>query len=289
MNKTTQNFTRMPAEFPPRWAQSYGDDVSGLWADLTFSGNHAPQALTQRFRWIEPGSFLMGSNEEEVNEITSAEVRKYARHEIPKHMVNITEGFWLADTPCVEAIWALHVGRENMPNKPSSMSEPRPDLPITNVSWNDAQQFLAFLNDSLPSGLEAALPSEAQWEYACRAGTQTAYWWGDEPDTTRMNVDLNRIGATSVKLFPPSPWGLHDMHGNVWEWCADEGVRSFTQQTVQNPLSINEKTALRVLRGGAWYYYPAYARAAFRLDYPRGDAWRYAGFRLALRSNKLGG
>jgi formylglycine-generating enzyme len=287
MNKTKPNFNRAPAEFPPRWAQSYCDDIYGLWADLAFSGSQAPQALIQRFRWIEPGSFLMGSTEDEVNRISLDDIRKYAKVEIPKHLVNITHGFWLADTPCIEAIWAIHAGKEDKPNKPSSISEPRPDLPITNVSWDDAQRFLASLNDSLPSGLEAALPTEAQWEYACRAGTQAAYWWGDEPDITRMNVGRNRSGLTPVKLFPPSPWGLHDMHGNVWEWCADEGLRYFTQQTVQNPLSINEKTAIRVLRGGAWRDHPANARAAYRYDSHRDLDWSSTGFRLVLRSNKL--
>jgi formylglycine-generating enzyme len=289
MNKTTQNFTRMPTEFPPRWAQSYGDDIYGLWANLAFGPMQTPQAVTQRFRWMEPGSFLMGSTEDEVNKITSTDIREYARHEIPKHLVNITEGFWLADTPCIEAIWAIHGGREDKPNKPSSMSKPTADLPITNVSWDDVQRFLTSLNNMLPSGIEAVLPSEAQWEYSCRAGTQTAYWWGDAEDTTRMNVAANRSGVTPVKLFPASPWGLHDMHGNVWEWCADKGLRDYTLQALQNPVEIDEKTPVRVLRSSAWNHHPAHARAPYRYAIHRDNGWNYSGFRLALRSNKLVG
>ena len=267
-------------DFPPRWADAFGDDEFGLWADFVQKG------VRQRMRWIEPGSFVMGSSAEERQRIDNKDIRERAdQHELPAHPVTITRGFWLADTPCTQALWGAVLGGKN----PSHFAEgdEAPQRPVEQVSWDDAQRFLQALAQALPHS-QPALPSEAEWEYACRAGTQTAYWWGEA-----MNLDLANVvgqsGSTSpVKHYRPNPWGLHDMHGNVWEWCADTGLRSYQGRPEADPQGIANGD-VRVLRGGAWFVRAAYARAAYRGHVPRGLAGHCNGFRLALRSPGPGG
>ena len=155
------------------------------------------------------------------------------------------------------------------------------------MSWDDAQRFLQALASALPHS-QPALPSEAEWEYACRAGSQTAYWWGDQMHLDLANVAKPDGGTSPVKRYRPNPWGLHDMHGNVWEWCADTGLRAYQGRPEADPQGIADGD-VRVLRGGAWHYHAALARAAYRRRDLRGFAWHCTGFRLALRSPGPGG
>jgi len=254
------------ADWPPRWAVAWGDDAHGAWADLQVG------KVAQRLRWMEPGSFLMGSPATEAGR---------QRGEGPQHRVILTEGFWLADTPCTQALWMAVMGGKN----PSHFAEvaQAPDRPVKNVDWDDAQAFLVKLQRQLPTGCEPALPSEAQWEYACRAGTTSAYWWCDEMDPARANVQGRYKGTTPVKKFGPNPWGLHDMHGNVWEWCADGAYRTYSEAPVLDPVVSPEGDA-RAVRGGSWIGHAVDARAACRGLGRRGDRDPLQGFRLALRS-----
>ena len=267
-------------DFPPRWADAFGDDEFGLWADFVQKGVH------QRMRWIEPGSFVMGSSDVERQRIDDRDYRKWAdQHESPAHPVTITRGFWLADTPCTQALWGAVLGGNN----PSHFAEGEdaPQRPVEQVSWDDAQRFLQALAQALTHS-QPALPSEAEWEYACRAGTQTAYWWGDEMHRDLANVVGQSGGTSPVKHYRPNPWGLHDMHGNVWEWCADTDLRAYQGRPEADPQGIANGD-VRVLRGGAWDDLAAGARAAFRYRARRGRAWLGIGFRLALRSPGPGG
>ncbi len=270
------DLARAPAhDFPPRWASVWGDDPYGLWADLMVNG------VAQRMRWIEPGEFTMGSTAQERRSIKDKQRRDWAdRQEAPPHRVRISAGFWLADTPCTQAMWLAVVGGDN----PAQFHEgpEAPLRPVERVTWDQVmERFVGSLRTLRPEA-DPCLPTEAQWEYACRAGTRTAYAWGEEPDTQRANID-GSVGQTSVvKRYPVNPWGLFDMHGNVWEWCAD-AMREYQDRPEVDPSGGTEGDVF-VLRGGSWGDHAGYARSAYRNHDHRGNGWYDDGFRLALRS-----
>ena len=218
-----------------------------------------------RFRYLEPATYLQGSPEG---------IGESDEH--PQHPATLTQGLWLAETPCTQGLWELVMG-----SNPSyfKLGEDALGRPVEKVSSNDVDKFLKVLQRRLPLGCKAVLPTESQWEYACRAGTQTQYWWGDEPDDARANWNEQHSGTTPMGRYPPNPWGLYDMHGNVWEWCAD-GQRDYSDVPVCDP----EGRDIRVVRGGSWFYPPLLARAGCRGGWRRGIAFRGQGFRFALRS-----
>jgi formylglycine-generating enzyme len=250
-------------DWPPPWAAAWGDDEYGLWADFEVDG------VGQRMRWIEPGSFEMGSPLDEPS-------RK--ADEGPRHRVTLTQGFWLADSPCPQAFWQTVNGAS------VDQGSSRSDLPVAGVTHVDVLRFLSKVQANLPHGHEARLPTEVQWEYACRAGTQTAYWWGDAFDHALANAAVaSRAAVTPVRQFKPNPWGLHDMHGTVWEWCADLWPRAYADQAEVDPAPVEGGTFVGILRGGSWRDPPESARAARRrrvsTEAQRGGA---KGFRLVL-------
>ncbi|MBY0458755.1 MAG: formylglycine-generating enzyme family protein, partial [Gemmataceae bacterium] len=161
-----------------------------------------------------------------------------------------------------------------------------PNRPVENVSWDDCQEFCARLSEH--AGCRVALPTEAEWEYACRAGTTTHFHFGDVITTDLANhygkaswnspTGVYRAQTTDVGTFPANPWGLHDMHGNVWEWCAD-----VYKPYAGGESNENSNNNLRVLRGGSWSGDPVGCRAAFR-DW-NAPAYRYYsyGFRVCFR------
>ena len=159
-----------------QWAghEHLGVDEYGLYVDLAIKG------ITQRFRWLEPGTFLMGSPE--------TEPERY--EDEVQHSVTLTQGFWLADTTVTQALWQAVMG-----NNPSSFQDDK-NNPVENVSWDDAQAFIGKLNELIP-GLQAKLPSEAQWEYACRAGTTTPFSFGGNitPELVNYNGDFPYAGG----------------------------------------------------------------------------------------------
>ncbi|TAN50525.1 MAG: formylglycine-generating enzyme family protein, partial [Methylococcaceae bacterium] len=144
----------------PAWAGCLGRDRHGIFADFTVATPHG--SAGQRLRWIEPGVFWMGSPQDEPERDSN---------EGPRHRVTLTQGFWLADTACTQALWRTVMG-----NNPSDFKDDE-QCPVEQVSWNDVQDFLRKLEALLP-GCEAHLPSEAQWEYACRAGSDTPFSFG---------------------------------------------------------------------------------------------------------------
>jgi formylglycine-generating enzyme len=269
---------RFPPQFPPPWASAWGDDQYGLWSEITVG------EAVQRLRWIEPGSFLMGSLENE----------SYLADETPQHKVTLTEGFWLADTACTQALWVAVMGGKN----PSAFTNDL-QLPVEQVSWDDVADFCSALAAHLPNGCGALLPTEAQWEYACRADTKTAFSFGDNISTAQVNYDGNRPykGAPKgeyrettvpVKALPANPWGLYQMHGNVWEWCAD-APRPYSADAALNPSGATGKGVKSfAIRGGSWIDDARHARSACRSSWPRGLRSLNLGFRFALRSTGAG-
>ncbi|NBC33981.1 MAG: SUMF1/EgtB/PvdO family nonheme iron enzyme [Alphaproteobacteria bacterium] len=272
---------RFPPRFPPPFAAAWGDDEFGLWAEFHLPATEGDGSIVQRLRWIEPGTFLMGSPEDEPQRLDD---------EGPQHLVTISRGFWLADTACNQALWQAVTG-----NNPSRFQGE--NRPVENVSWHDVQGFLRDLEPQL-EGVLPGLPTEAEWEYACRAGTTTAFSFGDTITAEQVNYDgnfpyggakkgLDRGETVAVKTLPPSPWGLYEMHGNVWEWCAD-GFRNYDAAPQRDPRGPEGKDAHRVHRGGSWLGEARIARSAFRYADLPGLAAHAQGFRFCLRSIEPG-
>ena len=204
--KATINF--FPPHFPPKWASEWGEDEYGLWIAFTLKG------IYQVFRWIPPGTFQMGSPENE----------KQRYVEETQHQVTLMQGYWLADTTCTQALWKTVMGNGN---NPANFKDDN-NNPVEQVSWDDIQVFLKKLNELIP-GLDATLPTEAQWEYACRAGTTTPFSFGENITPEQVNYHgeypyangkkgLYRAKTVPIKSLPANSWGLYEMHGNVWEW-----------------------------------------------------------------------
>ncbi len=161
--------------------------------------------------------------------------------------------------------------------------------PVETVSWDDAQRFIERLNELVPGG-GFRLPTEAEWEYACRAGTTTAFWFGDQITPEQINYNGNfpyaggrkgtyREATVDVKALPCNGWGLYQMHGNVWEWCQD-WFGDYPSETVVDPTGPAEG-GRRVLRGGSWFNRGRYARSANRSLVDPGCRCDFGGFRLA--------
>lgn len=240
----------------PLWAQDYGWDEFGAWATFRVG------EVEQRLRWISPGQFVMGSPEDEEGRYDD---------EGPRHEVQLTRGFWLFDSPCTQALW-----QEVMGENPSRFKGA--NRPVEQVSWDDCQEFIAKLNEQSP-GLALRLPSEAEWEYACRARTDTARY-ADKLDAIAW-YDKNSGSEThAVKQKQPNAWGLYDMLGNVLEWCHD-GQREYTTARQVDPLGPTTKNARRVLRGGVWDGLAQNVRSAYRIAYDPGVRGDYFGFRCA--------
>ena len=257
----------MPYPFPSVHSIAYGQDVYGYWQALNLFGQKV------RFRWIEPGDFLMGSPLDERG--------RYDWEQ--QHRVTLTHGYWLAETSCTQALWMAVTG-EN----PSRISGE--ELPVENVSWDDIDQvFLPPLREVLED-LQPRLPTEAQWEYACRAGTVSAFSFGDDLSQGLANFNGKwnfrdesnnspRGQMASVYEYQPNQWGLYQMHGNVYEWCADR-FEEFDERSLVNPIGPVQGQG-RVLRGGSWLTDGRDLRSAFRFHRQPGGRNLNIGFRLA--------
>ncbi|MBR4834944.1 MAG: SUMF1/EgtB/PvdO family nonheme iron enzyme [Thermoguttaceae bacterium] len=214
------------------------------------------------FRWCPPGTFTMGSPENE----------EYRNENETQHQVTLTRGFWILETEVTVGMWCSVLGESStfLPH------DAQADHPISCADWEDFQKLIKALNavGVAPEGLTFRLPTEAEWEYACRAGTTTPFFWGESLNG-KKNANCNGIipygsverGDVSYDLWPvasqtPNAWGIYDMHGNVWEWCSDWYGRYPSAATTDpvGPSWGNE----RVLRGGGFRSYAPRCRAAMR-------------------------
>jgi formylglycine-generating enzyme required for sulfatase activity len=295
----------------PSWASHLWADERGLAAEFEISG------VRFVLRWIPPGRFLMGSPEDE---------RGRNSDEGPRHEVTISRGFWMGETPVTQAQWraVVEAARADAPlwkklfkndalkPDPSHFKGPG-ELPVEQVSWDDSSAFCRLLDAVLPDGPGFRLPTEAQWEYACRAGTESALytggitiegennapeldpiaWYGgnsgldlevsnpyNSADWPEKQHDHKKAGTHRVKLKGANPFGLYDTLGNVWEWCLD-GRRDFTEQAQIDPVGPQEEGANRVVRGGSWISNARLCRAACRFRIGPGYRSDYLGLRLA--------
>jgi formylglycine-generating enzyme required for sulfatase activity len=279
---TTETVTISPPDAP--WASSQGVDGIGAWADLTIIGNG--ETAVQRFRWIPAGSFTMGSPVDEPwHNLYTIETQ---------HQVTISRGFWMADAECTQRIW-----KAVMNTTPSLYSMGGLDLPVEQVSWDDIEGpngFLSSLKTLMPH-FPGALPTEAQWEYACRAGTVTPFGinpvdnstincqpWSGDPFITS---GAYRGVTTVVKsLDAANAWGLYHMHGNVWEWCFDGWEHDLGSSAVIDPVT-NTPRFNCVVRGGGFGHTGKYCRSAIRGG--RDPWWKEqtTGFRLSASGQPL--
>jgi formylglycine-generating enzyme required for sulfatase activity len=258
----------------PVFSGEAGIDEYGRWIEVSIGG------ISQCLRWIPPGEFWMGS--------PTSEPERYEQ-EGPFHLVKLTRGYWLADTACSQALWKAVMGvnpshfRGNLEN------------PVENVSWNHVQEFLRKLQAKWPDS-EVCLPSEAEWEYACRAGTEGPFCFGDSitPELVNYNgnvpyfgggVGLYREKTVPVKALPPNAWGLYQMHGNVNEWCADSRRRYDSRDQV-DPRGRDNQECRKSLRGGAYNCEGRWVRSAYRQTRLCDGYNDFTGFRFSLRADR---
>jgi formylglycine-generating enzyme required for sulfatase activity len=232
---------------------------------------------------IPAGEFLMGSPDDE----------DLRRDNETQHQVTISKPFWMGKYPVTQGQWETVTGYN-----PSYCEEAGKDAPVECVNWEDAMEFCRKVNlreareGRLPQGYEFTLPTEAQWEYACRAGTTTVFHFGDSLSSHQANFDGNHPygdaeegpfldTTTPVGKYRPNAWGLYDMHGNVWEWCHD-WFGDYPSGSVTDPAGPNSGTG-RVFRGGSWLSDGEYCRSANRDWNTPGNRNVSLGFRPSLR------
>ncbi len=219
---------------------------------------------------IPAGTFMMGSVVGEANR---------GLDEGPQMRVTLTDDFYLGATDVTQGQYLAVMG-----TNPSDFKSVGPNGPVEEVSWLDAMAFCQKLTEQeraagrLPEGCVFTLPTEAQWEYACRAGTTGAYA-GSPP--AMAWYDRNSGGTTHpVGMKQPNAWGLFDMTGNVYQWCSDWYAKRYPGGAVSDPVGPLQGE-FHVLRGGGWYYEESYCRSAYR-DYDPGYRANFIGFRVAL-------
>jgi len=249
-----------------------------------------PKGILLEMVKIPAGSFLMGTEETEVIRLCKEYEIDFFKREMPQHPVNLQE-FYLGKYPVTQEQYQAMMG-----NNPSDFKDDFKDNsknPVEKVSWNDAQAFCQKLKDETKKNYR--LPSEAEWEYACRAGTTTSFYFGETISTDQANYNGNytfgkgkkgvyRKTTTPVESFSANNFGLYDLHGNVWEWCEDAWHENY-ENAPKDGSSWNEndsQVSFRSLRGGSWHFYPRDCRSAYRGRINADNRFNNIGFRLAL-------
>jgi len=285
-----------PRSFPFLFTQRHRTQGYREW--LTAPPNDSSDnGVSLTMLWIPPGRFLMGSPADEAKRLD---------REGPQHLVQL-QGFFLGQTPVTQAQWQAVAGWKPLNNERFWSEKLAPDpvsklwerkrfegaqRPVVSVSWTEAMRFCRRLSQR--TGRYYTLPSEAQWEYACRAGTTTPFHFGATLSTELANYDGNYIYAdghkgvyrqqtTDVASFPANAWGLHDMHGNVWEWCADQWHSNYDNAPEDDSPWIDndsDEASLKPLRGGSWNCDPDDCRSAFRIRLRPGSHDDFVGFRV---------
>ncbi|MEM9293234.1 MAG: formylglycine-generating enzyme family protein [Acidobacteriota bacterium] len=261
----------------PEWSIDHGKDRFGRWAVVEVDD------VRHVLRWIKPSTFWMGSPENEEGRWND---------EGPRREVTLTKGFWLGQTPCTQALWTAV-----MENNPSRFVHP--ERPVEKVSWDDCQEFLQRIAEKVP-GFYPRLPTEAEWEFACRAGRKTTTYagqlkiseegeaplldkiaWYSKNSHSGFDLAGDKKGSRIVKKKDVNDWGLYDMLGNVYEWCNDYWSDLYDPDDTVDPTGPGDGSG-RVLRGGAWCSDALHVRAAYRVWFLPGYRRNYLGFRLAL-------
>jgi formylglycine-generating enzyme required for sulfatase activity len=245
---------------------------------------------------LPTGRFQMGSPEHERKiAMAAGSQQSWLAREQPQHWVGIERPVAMGRYPVTVGEWRAFVGATGWcPGGEVDWEAPgfaqTERHPVVGVNWFDALHYLRWLSDM--TGKRYRLPSEAEWEYACRAGTRTAFSFGDTITTDQANYDGSftynggprgayRRGTTPVGMFPANPWGLYDMHGNVWEWVQDVVHENYEGAPVDGSAwEDGGDGARRILRGGSWLYNPRYLRSALRNGFSSALSNDIVGFRV---------
>ena len=268
-------------------------DTEGVLRDRFLDGSAKGPELVL----IPTGRFEMGSSERERKKALAAGAQKaWLEREVPQHQVAIDRSIALGRYPVTVGEWRQFVRATGWVSK-SEVNWAAPGFrqteshPVVGVTWHDAQRYVVWL--TVQTGHLYRLPSEAEWEYACRAGTTTAFSFGDAINTALANYDGNssydgspkgayRQGTTAVGEFPANPWGLFDMHGNVWEWVQDAVHDNYEGAPADGSAwEQGGDQGRRILRGGSWLYNPRYLRSALRNGFAATMSNDIVGFRVA--------
>lgn len=236
---------------------------------------------------IPSGTFLMGAPESEEGSSNSQR---------PQHEVTV-QPFFIGKYPITQAQWraVATLPQINRTLQPEPSHFKGDNLPVEQISWYDAVEFCDRLSQY--SGRNYRLPSETEWEYACRAETYTPFYSGETITTELANFDGNYTYADSKKnlfleqtsnvgAFPPNNFGLYDMHGNVWEWCFDDWHDDYNNAPPNSyPWITSITNSTKLLRGGAWLNQPRYCRSAYRLKYEPNLGLNYMGLRVVCSND----
>jgi formylglycine-generating enzyme required for sulfatase activity len=205
--------------------------------------------------------------------------------EHPRHNVTISRQFYLQSTPVTQGQW-----KKVMVNNPSNFKDYGDDYPVENISWDDAIDFIKKLNEKEKTD-EYRLPTEAEWEYACRAGATAEFSFGDDADKIdehAWHIDNSGDSAQPVGQKEPNVWGIYDMHGNVWEWVEDDWHNNYKGAPPDGGAWIDKPRGdSRITRGGSWADVVSYCRSALRWPWAADFHNSDLGFRLC-RSVALG-
>jgi len=235
--------------------------------------------------WIEPGRFQMGSPAGEKDRLDNE----------LQHEVEITQGFYMGAFEVTQEQYRRVKGGNPSYFNAGKVGENTDDFPVETVSWNEAMDFCRKLTEmGKDAGQVYDLPTEAEWEYACRAGTTTVFAFGDSLSSAQANFhgDYPYGGAakgpylkqtTTVGAYKANAWGLYDMHGNVWEWCKDWHGKDFYRESPGKDPGGPSTGTSRVLRGGSWYFGARFCRSARRDNFSPDGRGSDFGFRVVVR------
>lgn len=225
---------------------------------------------------IPAGSFVMGGKTGDVTEM-------------PRHEVTFGTPFFISKTEITVDQYAEFTTARGDPENTKTNKADKGNHPVTNVTWHDAQAYAEWLKDSNIPALTCSLPTEAEWEYAARAGSTAKYFWGDEIGNNKANCNgcgsqWDDKGTAPVASFPANDWWLHDMHGNVREWVADVWHKNYEgAPTTGEVWGEGSDSSVRILRGGSWYFSPPHLRSASRAYAPATTKSSDIGFRVVCR------
>ncbi|MBE8996146.1 SUMF1/EgtB/PvdO family nonheme iron enzyme [Microcystis aeruginosa] len=244
-------------------------------AKLTLFTENLPKGITLEMVSLPAGQFLMGSPDSDPDAY---------QNEKPPHQVQVNS-FAIGKYPVTQAQYQAVMGKN--PSRFKNWFKNNPQNPVENVNWNDAQAFCQKLSQI--TGKTYRLPTEAEWEYACRAGTTTRFYFGD--DANQLGDYAWYKGNSQDKTHPvgqkkPNAWGLYDMSGNVWEWCEDDWHDNYIGAPKDGSAWLTNDNDYQIVRGGSWYLNPLNCRSAYRYFGDRRDHVNYFGFRVVCGAGR---
>ncbi len=290
------NITLEPFDFEVKTVNAEGTVIEQKKSQAQFFKEDLDNGVPLEMVSIPGGKFLMGTEDEEIERLVQKFNWDGFRREKPQHEVTV-QPFFMGKYPITQAQWRAiaSLPKVNRDLEPSPSNFKGDERPIEQVSWDDAVEFCQRLSKA--RGKKYRLPTEAEWEYACRAGTTTPFHFGETITSELANYNGNNTYASEPKggyqrqttpvgnfPFPPNAFGLYDMHGNVWEWCEDDwhdNYQSVPKDGSSLPSGVSSKQIIRgAIRGGSWKNTPSNCRSACRHNFKRGDRNNNIGFRV---------